>query len=222
MASTAISRRASASAGGEDKLVRFDRVERFAHWANALLFAILIATALPLYFPSIEALVGRRALVEEIHLYAGLSLPVPLCISLAGRWGARFRRDVRRFCLWSRAEVAWLRTFGRTELEAPDKFNPGQKLNALVVAGTILVMFATGCMLKWFSPFSLSWRTGATFVHDVGAFAIVAVIVGHVAMALAHPEALRSMFTGRVSTSWARRHAAGWLEEERPSNDEQA
>ena len=69
-------------------ILRFDRVERAAHWANALLFTICMATALPLYFAQIEAHVGRRALIVEIHVWSGVALPIPLIISIAGPWGA--------------------------------------------------------------------------------------------------------------------------------------
>jgi formate dehydrogenase subunit gamma len=97
-------------------ILRFDRVERAAHWANALLFAILMATALPLYFVQVEALVGRRELIVQIHTWCGVALPVPLIISLAGPWGARFRRDVRRFNVWMAEETSWLRRLGQQRL----------------------------------------------------------------------------------------------------------
>jgi formate dehydrogenase subunit gamma len=199
---------------GDRRILRFDRVERFAHWANALLFGILMATALPLYFVQIEQFVGRRTLVEEIHLWAGLMLPVPLTLSLAGTWGARLRVDIHRFSVWNRAELRWLWSFGKRRLVEPDKFNPGQKLNALFVGGAIVVMLGTGAILKWFSPFPLAWRTGATFVHDVLALAIFLIVAGHVLMALTHRDALRSIFRGWVAESWAERHASGWLKEE--------
>ena len=86
------------------RIVRFDTVQRAAHWANALLFGILMATALPLYFGSIAALVGRRALVEDIHLWAGIALPVPLLVTILGPWGAQFRRDLRRINVWTKDE----------------------------------------------------------------------------------------------------------------------
>ena len=112
------------------RIVRFDAVQRAAHWINALLFGILMATALPLYFGSIAGVVGRRALVEQIHLWAGIALPVPLLISILGPWGTRFRRDLRRINVWSRDEVTWLKALGRRAPQVVDKFNPGQKLNA--------------------------------------------------------------------------------------------
>jgi len=195
-------------------LVRFDAAERAAHWANATLFLVLIATALPLYFPSIEAAVGRRALVADIHTWCGVALPVPLAVSLAGPWGARLRRDLRRVNRWSAEEVRWLRSFGTHRVTRPDKFSAGQKLNAAFTAGAILVMLASGSVLRWFGPFPLSFRTGATFVHDVLATVIVVIVSAHVALAVTHPTALRSMVTGRVSTAWARRHAVAWLDEQ--------
>jgi formate dehydrogenase subunit gamma len=206
-----------AQAGSEPaaaRLLRFDGVERAAHWATALLFAILMATALPLYFVQVESLVGRRALIADIHTWSGVALPVPLIISLMGPWGKRLRRDVRRCNLWTTAEIRWLWSFGRQRIKKADKFNPGQKLNVLFVAGAIVVMLGTGSVLRWYRFFPLSWRTGGTFVHDVLAFAVFLVVLGHVAFALTHRDALRSMFWGWVTRSWAKRHASGWLEEE--------
>ena len=169
---------ATASVIGSRRILRFDRVERAAHWANAVLFGILMATALPLYFVQIDQFVGRRVLVENIHTWSGVALPVPLIISLAGPWGERLRHDVRRFNLWTAAELRWLWSLGRRSIADPDKFNPGQKLNALFTAGAIVVMLATGSILKWYRFFPLDWRTGATFVHDVLALAIFVVVFG--------------------------------------------
>jgi formate dehydrogenase subunit gamma len=62
----------------------------------------------------------------------------------------------------------------------------------------------------------VTWRTGATFVHDVFAFVIFLVVFGHIAYALTHPDSMRSMIKGWVTESWAARHAAAWLKEGRP------
>jgi formate dehydrogenase subunit gamma len=197
-------------------ILRFDGVQRAAHWANALLFGILMLTALPLYFPSLSDVVGRRALVANIHVWSGVVLPVPLVISLLGPWGAQMRRDVRRINVWTNDEVQWLRSLGRNAPRVVDKFNPGQKLNAIFVGASILVMLATGFILKWFGFFPVSWRTGATFVHDALAFAIFAVVIGHILFAVTHRESMRSMIKGWVSEAWAARNAPGWLQEEKP------
>jgi formate dehydrogenase subunit gamma len=177
------------------------------------LFGILMLTALPLYFPSLSDVVGRRALVANIHVWSGVALPVPIVISLLGPWGAQMRRDVRRINVWTHDEVRWLRSLGHNAPRVVDKFNPGQKLNAIFVGASILVMLATGIILKWFRFFPVSWRTGATFVHDALAFAIFAVVIGHVLFAVTHREAMRSMIKGWVSEAWAARNAPGWLRE---------
>jgi len=204
------------------RILRFDGVQRAAHWANALLFGILMLTALLLYFPSLSGVVGRRALVANIHVWSGVALPVPILILLLGPWGAQMRRDLRRINVWTSDEVKWLRSLGMNAPRVVDKFNPGQKLNAIFVGGSILVMLATGSILKWFRFFPVSWRTGATFVHDVLAFAIFAVVIGHILFALTHRDAMRSMIKGWVSEAWAARNAPGWLREMKatPGRDE--
>jgi len=209
--------------GGERTglLARFDRVERAVHWTNAGLFAVLVLTGAALYLTPLIALVGRRELVERIHLYAGIALPVPLILALSGSWGQALRRDIRRFNRWSQADRRWLRVMfqeqprrsrSRAQLRT-GKFNAGQKLNAAFTAGGGLVMLASGLLLRWYRPFPLDWRAGATFVHNWLALAFVVVITGHVLMALADRDALKAMLFGRISRSWARRHAPAWLDE---------
>ena len=74
-------------------------------------------------------------------------------------------------------------------------------------------MLMTGSVMHWPYYWPLSWRTGATFMHDVVAIFFVVVVIGHIGMAVTHPPALRSMFTGKVSRAWAKRHAPLWLED---------
>lgn len=205
----------------ETVLVRFDRVERLAHWLTALAFCILIATGAVLYVPSLAIAVGRRALVERVHVDTGLALPVPLIVALLGTWGKGLRADVRRFNRWAQADRLWLHLSIRRQRAGNlpvGKFNAGQKLNAAFSVGVMAVMLMTGCIMRWSYFWPLSWRSGATFVHDTVAIAFVVVVLGHIKMALSHPVALRSMFTGKVARSWAEHHAPLWLDElDRPS-----
>jgi len=198
------------------RVLRFDRVQRTAHWVNSALFGTLMFTAIPLYFGSFFGVVFPRHVIEMIHLWCGLALPIPIIVSMLGPWGRAMRRDVKRINAWTHQEIRWLFSLGRTPLEA-DKFNPGQKLNAIFIAAAIVVMLVTGSMLQWFRFFSVSLRQGATFVHDAFAFAIFAVVIGHIVMALTHRDALRSIFKGWVSEQWAKAHAPKWLEEYRDS-----
>ena len=59
----------------------------------------------------------------------------------------------------------------------------------------------------------LSWRTGATFVHDWFALAVGLLILGHLYYASKDAESRRGMLSGRVSASWARTEHAAWADE---------
>jgi formate dehydrogenase subunit gamma len=204
---TAVDARVGAS------VIRFDRVERALHWANAILFLVLLATGMILYIGPLAAAVGRRVLVKDVHVISGVLLPVPLVLAYAGSWRAGLRRDVRRFARWSRDDRRWLLSFGRRGRATLGKFNAGQKLNAIFVAGCIPLMLVTGAIMRWFSPFPLAWRTGATFVHDWLALALVAVVIGHIAKALAEPIALRAMWRGTVPQRHVELHHPRWWSE---------
>lgn len=203
------------------EVVRFDFGERVLHWMNATLFGVVMATAAALYVPAISAAVGRREVVKTVHVYAGLALPVPILATLlAGRWGKAFRADVRRLNRWSAEDRTWMRARGRSSSARLGKFNPGQKLNAAFTAGAIVVMLATGSIMRWPQAWPVAYRTGATFVHDWVFLALAVTITGHILFAVNDPDALASMRTGRISTAWAKRHAPRWLDEERQSSPE--
>ncbi len=194
-------------------LLRFDRCERAVHWCTAALVLVLMATAAVLYVGQLSVLVGRRQVVRRVHVVSGFLLPLPLLVGLAGRWRRRLVADLRAFNRWDGHDRRWLRSQGRDPSVRVGKFNAGQKLNAAFVAGAGIVMLGTGAIMNWFSPFPISWRTGATFVHDWTAFALALVVLGHVWMAVADFDALRGMVKGRVPASWARARRPRWYEE---------
>ena len=199
-------------------LLRFDPVQRAVHWVNAVGFGVLIFTGIPLYFGTFFGVIFPRHEIQEIHLWVGIFLPVPILLSLVGPWGRRMRRDFRRFNYWSRAESRWLLTLGRNASRL-DKFNPGQKFNALFVGAGIVIMWASGYVLQWFHFFPVSWRVGATATHDFFAFALFVMIVGHVVMALTHRDELVSMLKGSVKSEWAHLHAREWSDEETSASE---
>jgi formate dehydrogenase subunit gamma len=141
------------------RVLRFTRAQRWLHRSNATLFLVLLATGMTLYIPALSTVVGRRVLVKDVHVYAGLLLPVPLLLAYAGRWRGAVREDFRRLARWSTDDRRWLRSLGRRGHERMGKFNAGQKLNAIFVAGCIPLMLATGVIMRWFDPFPLAWRT---------------------------------------------------------------
>ncbi|MFJ6631599.1 cytochrome b/b6 domain-containing protein [Streptomyces sp. NPDC091376] len=190
---------------------RFSRAERWVHRTTAALMLLCVVTAACLYVPDLAEIVGRRYLVVTLHQWSGLLLPVPFLLGLASR---PFRKDLRRLNRFGPHDRRWLRAVRRRD-RAPGarpagKFNAGQKLYAGWIAGAVLVMLGTG-LLMWFTHLApLVWRTGATFVHDWLALTIGIVLIGHIRMALADPEARRGMRTGSVERPWARREHPLW------------
>ncbi len=214
MAATTSPRADAGDVGRPARLVRFDAAERTLHWVNAVLFLTVMSTAAVLYVGPLSAAVGRRDLIRQIHVWSGIALPVPILVTLAGRWGHGFRKDVARLNRWTQDDRRWVRSLGRDPYVQLGKFNPGQKLNAAFVAGVIIVMLATGSVMNWFHYFPVDWRTGATFVHDWIAVALFIVVIGHIGTALSDPEALRSMLKGWVDATWARQRRPRWYAEE--------
>lgn len=202
------------------RIRRFSRAERWVHRTTAWLMLLCVATAACLYVPQLAELVGRRHLVVTVHEWSGLLIPVPLLAGLASR---ALRADLSRLNRFGPHDREWLRAVRRRDHRRASrpagKFNAGQKLYAAWIAGAVPVMTGTG-LLMWFTGLApLMWRTGATFVHDWLALAIGIVLAGHMAKALADPEARRGMRTGSVERPWARAEHPLWEEStERPED----
>jgi formate dehydrogenase subunit gamma len=194
-------------------VLRFDRPERNVHWVTASLVGMCLLTAAALYLPAVSALVGRRELVKDVHVLSGLALPLPFLVVRFGRWRTQLAADVRRLNRFDDMDRRWVRSVGRDPFVRSGKFNGGQKLNAAFDAGAVLLLLGTGSMMKWFGPFPLTWRTGATFVHGWTAFGLLIVLIGHVAKAFGDRHALGAMVRGPVPRRWAEQHAPRWLAE---------
>jgi len=198
---------------GQARVQRFDRTERVVHWTTAILMLELLATGGILYLPSIALRVGHRALVENIHVYSGLALLLPLIIGVLGPWRAQLVADLRRFDRWTRADWDWFHRKERRSGLPAGKFNGGQKAEASFLGGSMVVMLVTGVLMR-FAPASwINWQQGATLVHDVGFLAVAVAVIGHIYIAMSRPEQLKSIFTGYVDRKWASRNNPAWLDE---------
>jgi formate dehydrogenase subunit gamma len=193
------------------ELTRFSLAERAVHWTLAVLMVVCIATAAILYNGFLGVPIGHRRVVELIHVYSGLALPLPL---LAGLGFTAYRADLSRLNRFRPRDWAWLRSRARRDgTIRVGKFNAGQKLNAALTAGSILVLLASGLLMYFPAVARLSWRTGATLVHDWFALGLGLLVVGHIVEAVHDPEARRGMRTGRVSRAWALREHRDWVDE---------
>lgn len=181
------------------------------HWVTACAAIVCIGTAAILYNGSLSLAVGHRLIVRTVHLYSGYVLPLPM---LLGLFSAAYRADVRRMNRWTRNDRRWLFSRSRRDGRIPvGKFNAGQKANAALSCGAILVLLATGVIMHFTGLTRVTVRTGATFVHDWVALAFGILIAGHLWYAAMDPESRRGMLRGRVSRRWAKAQHADWLAE---------
>lgn len=183
MTSTPMSERPTGATTTPSSERRFSVAEIVVHGAFAVLIGVGIATAAIMWVDALAITIGRRDLVRTIHVTAGLLAPIPLALGLLS---ARFRADVAKLERWSDADVEWLRASDRRSGRIPvTRFNAGQKLNAALTIGAIIVLLGTGTVMAgWVLSWPTQARTDATWVHDWTAFALVLAVVGHIGFAL--------------------------------------
>jgi formate dehydrogenase subunit gamma len=202
---------------------RFTAAERTVHRTTGILMLLCTASAACLYIGPLAQAVGRRPLMITVHEWSGILLPVPL---LLGLLSPAFRADLRRLNRFAPYDRRWLRAVRRRLMEPVDrpagKFNAGQKLYAGWIAGAVLVMTFTGLLMWMAHLFPGISRTSAIFVHDLLAWAIAIVLVGHLRKAYQDPEARRGMRTGYVDRTWANREHSQWLAKEDEVDDRSA
>jgi formate dehydrogenase subunit gamma len=202
----------------EPELQRFGRPSRWVHGLVGVLMLSCLVTAAVLYNSSLQVLVGHRRAVELVHVWSGFALPVPL---VAGLLSPGYRSELRRLNRFTPDDWRWLRSRTRRDGRLPvGKFNAGQKLNGSLSTGAIAVLLLTGVVMLSEDLAPLSWRTGATLVHDWSALAVGLLVLGHVSFALRDPIAMRSLRTGTVPRRWARHEHGAWAAEVEASEDD--
>ncbi|HEX2376176.1 MAG TPA: cytochrome b/b6 domain-containing protein [Gaiellales bacterium] len=193
-----------------ERLQRFTRTERAAHWLVVAMFAaiLLSGTQMPHRWdadqPVVDVHVGGAAI-----LVAGMALLL-------------WRAD-RRSLLATGVQLAttepgdgdWLRGVPerlRSGAPAPPvgRFNAGQKMNARLAALGFAVLYATGLALLLVGR---GLPQGP--LHTLTTVALVGLLSGHVFMAVFNPgtrHALRGMTLGHVDREWAEHHHPLWVE----------
>ncbi len=188
---------------------RFSRTERAVHWVHASAFFVLLASGLVLYLPSLAAEVGRRPLVKDVHLLTALAWALALLAVLVVGDRRGLRATAHELDVFDADDRRWL--LGRRTPQG--RFNAGQKLNAALTAAFALLLAVSGVLL-WLGERDTRFRLDGTIVlHDVVAYLSVALVAGHLYLAIIHPttrHALRGITVGTVREDWAREHHAKW------------
>ncbi|RUM95834.1 formate dehydrogenase subunit gamma [Pseudaminobacter arsenicus] len=201
------------------KLLRFNVIERLAHWTTATAFIVLAITGLNFVF-------GKRILMPLIGADA---------FSSWSQW-AKYAHDFLSWAfmlgvlailvMWvwgnlpDRYDAHWLKVGGglfdksnRTHPPAA-RFNAGQKLIfwSVILGGATLSV--SGIFMLF--PFAYTDVNGmqlAQTIHAVVGVLMIAVILGHIYIGTLGMEgAYEAMGSGTVDLNWAKQHHSVWVE----------
>lgn len=200
-------------------ILRFNAVERFAHWLTAVSFIVLALTGLNMLY-------GRYVLLPLIGAspFSALTLWGKLAHNYIA---AAFVLGVLlMLVLWLRHNIPngddlkWLAKGGglfTKGVHPPSrKFNAGQKFIfwSVLLGGGLLAV--TGFYLMMPFDFGMTVHDMQKFVvwHGVTALILIAIIVGHIYIGSIGMEgAFDAMSTGEVDENWAREHHNLWVAE---------
>jgi formate dehydrogenase subunit gamma len=112
------------------------------------------------------------------------------------------------------------RRFLAGKMRSPqERFNAGQKVNAILTAAFAVLFFVSGLLL-WYGERDTRFRLGGTvFLHDALMYLSVVIVAGHLYLSLIHPttrHALRGITLGTVREDWARKHHSKWADAANP------
>ena len=170
--------------------------EKLLHWSVASAVLLLVATGGVMYVPSLSEMAGQRFWVRTIHLVSAAALVFALLMIPAFRW-TEIRRLERDLSFWNRVDWNWFRrpwdVFASIyqPADAPRRrFNGGQKLLAALVGISLALLLLTGAPMYWWWWFSGELVARARDLHVLAALGLVALLAGHIYLALFSPYGL--------------------------------
>jgi formate dehydrogenase subunit gamma len=199
-----------------NRVYRFVRIERLAHWVNAASFFVLAVSGLILFLRHKLNLSADLVLqIHQWHVYIGaVYFFGPALVFLIGSWrdGLRWVGGAFR---WGYSEILWLlgplrkTLFPKIPAPVVGRFNAGQRLNMLLQFCGKWGMAVTGIMMHLYSGQLLLYN-----IHMILFVFLTILVMGHIYMGLFHPSTRHSLFailTGFVDLDWLEQHHPGWL-----------
>ena len=198
------------------KIVRYSGSDRFNHWLVALLFVLAAVSGLAFFHPSLFFLsnvLGGGQLSRILHPFIGVAMFVLFVILYFKFWHHNILHKNDR---------QWLKQIGdviadrEERLPEVGRYNGGQKLLFWVMTITMLLLVISG-MAFWRPYFASNFHIDtvrlAAVVHAGAAAVLILGIIVHIYAALWVKGTIKGMWTGVVSSAWARKHHPGWHKE---------
>ena len=214
----------STGTNAPQKVKRFSKPIRIAHWLNALAFFALYLTALPLYsdfFSWLYPVLGGPEMARLLHrIFAVLFISTPILVLIFDREG--IKHWLKSTFQWSKADVTFFMQFpkefflGKSNVPKQGFFNSGEKLNSLLIILTSAMLIVSG-IIMWFPQFfSAGVIQWAYPIHNIAFGLSIAVIVGHIFLSIGHPNSkasMEGMTKGTVDVEYAKDHHEAWYDE---------
>ena len=201
------------------KLLRFNVIERGAHWLTATCFIVLSLSGVNYIFGKrvLQPLLGPDAftVMSQYLKYAHNFMAWPFMLGVTILFVLWVRDNIP-----NRIDIAWIKAGGGVFTQDghahADRFNAGQKgVFWLVVLGG-LAMSVTGLFLIF--PFYLTNITGqqlAETVHGLFGVIYIAALLAHIYIGtIGMKGAYDAMGSGQVDLAWAKSHHDIWAERE--------
>jgi formate dehydrogenase subunit gamma len=198
-------------------VVRFGRLERFAHWLLAASFLILALPGLSLRYRStvLGRLLGDESSAGLLWiwvLHLGVALVFMASLLLALLLWVRHSLPHWRDALWL---VKGGGMIVRGVHPPAHKFNAGQKLLFwLVILGGVWLSFSGLLLVLPHEPIP-EYEAYRTAWHSVPALVLICAVIVHIYMRTVGIQgAASAMTSGEVDANWARQHHSLWAETE--------
>jgi len=201
-----------------DRIMRFNGLDRFAHWLAAVSFIILAITGANVTFG--KAVLAPAMGAESFAAWAGFAKLVHNYIGFAFMAGVALI-----FLVWVKdnipnsADLKWFAVGGgllsKGSHPPAKRFNGGQKIVfwSVVVGGFFLSL--TGWHLIFPIGESIADLQWHATIHGTVAFVMIALMLAHAYIGSIGMEgAFDAMGSGEVDLNWAKEHHSLWVKEE--------
>jgi formate dehydrogenase subunit gamma len=209
----------------KDKVLRFTGGERFSHWVHAISYIILLFTGLAVLsvtFRPVTAIIGGIDIARIVHRVFAVIFVVVVGLKFFIGDTKQHWSWVKATFTWTKADIMHVKAFaveffgGHGNYPPQAKFNGGEKINSLLtIFGSIFISLSG--IIMWFPQlFPIGLVRVAYPVHDLSMIFMTAALIGHLYLALLHPEsrtALQGMLMGYVPKAFAKAHHGAWYEE---------
>ncbi|HLP78546.1 MAG TPA: DUF6079 family protein [Candidatus Paceibacterota bacterium] len=192
------------------KFKRFVKPELLLHWVNATPFLILMLTGgTMLASRFFDVVRDWMPWVKFVHQFCAamwlIAMPPTIMLRLNVHW-----QHIRVVLKWGKEDLLWMVqsmrvAYNKNAAVPPaDRFNTGQKINAVLVLMYFFGFGSTGLLMFFKGSILLPW-----YIHTALFFSAVGSVGGHMFLAMINPStriALMGIFHGWVPLKYVEHH----------------